>query len=363
MYVSGRDGPRRLRFRRRTPAGAPPGTLLPDPESGQTRIRLIAYNAEAVLDVEVRDIAEIREALRTHSVVWIDIAGIGDVDAIVRIGEEFGLHPLALEDAVHVHQRGKVEEYANYLFIVARMARLSEHVETEQLSIFLGDRYVITVQETPEDCLDPVRERIQKSNGRIRDRGADYLAYSLLDAVVDHYFPILEEVGERLDRLESDLITDPGPGVISRVHAQRRDLLTLRRAVWPQREALSQLLRNESPLISDDTRLYLRDCYDHTVQILDLLENFREIAAGMIDVYLSSASHRMNEIMKLLTIIATIFIPLTFIAGVYGMNFDPDTSPLNMPELRWYWGYPAALLVMLATALGLLAYFRRRHWI
>ena len=206
-------------------------------------------------------------------------------------------------------------------------------------------------------------DRIRKSNGRIRERGADYLAYSLLDAVVDHYFPLLEGFGERLEALEDAVVANPSRSLIGDVHRTRRDLLNLRRALWPQREALNQLVRDASPLITDETRLYLRDCYDHTIQLLDLLESFREVAAGMMDVYLSSASFRMNEIMKVLTIIATIFIPLTFIAGVYGMNFDPDVSPLNMPELRWKYGYPASLAIMAAVAGGLLFYFRKKDWL
>ena len=264
---------------------------------------------------------------------------------------------------MNVHQRPKVEEYASYLFAVARMASLGERVDTEQISLFLGPDWVLTFQEAPGDCWEPVRERLRVGKGKIRTGGADYLFYALLDAIIDNFYPLLEEFGARLEQLEEAVIDDPHEGLVGVIHGARRDLLALRHALWPMREAVGQLYRDPSKYITEDSRLYLRDAYDHTIQVIDLLENFREMASGLLDVYLSSVSHRMNEVMKVLTIIATIFIPLTFIAGVYGMNFDTSASPWNMPELHWAYGYPVIMGVMLVIGLSLLVYFRWKRWI
>ena len=246
---------------------------------------------------------------------------------------------------------------------VARMATLGDRVDTEQLSLFLGDGWVITFQEQPGDCWEPVRDRLRVGRGRIRTEGADYLFYALLDAVVDNFYPIMEEFGERLELLEEEVVADPREELVGVIHAARRDALALRHSTWPMREAMGQLFRDEHRLISAETRIYLRDAYDHTIQVIDLLENYREMASALLDVYLSSVSHRMNEVMKVLTIIATIFIPLTFIAGIYGMNFDPGASPWNMPELSWYWGYPVVMGIMLVIALALVGYFRWKRWL
>jgi len=263
-----------------------------------------------------------------------------------------------------VHQRPKIEQYGEYYFIVTRMVRLGEHLETEQLSLFLGKNFILTFQEgRPGDCLDLIRERIRQKGGRIREAGLDYLAYALLDAIVDCYFPILEEYGERLEAFEDEILTRPYGDTVARIHEIKRNLLTLRRAIWPQRETFNTLLRDELPLVTNETRLYLRDCYDHVTQLIDLIETYRELGADLIDVYLSSISNRTNEIMRVLTVISTIFIPLTFIAGVYGMNFNPSASPWNMPELNWFWGYPLSLLLMAVVAFGQLIFFRRRGWL
>ncbi len=275
----------------------------------------------------------------------------------------FNLHGLALEDVVNVHQRPKVEEYADHAFIVTRMIQAGLPPTTEQVSMFLGEGFLLTFQERPGDCFDPVRARLRSSRGQIRDRQADYLAYALLDAVIDGYFPVLETLGERLEVLEDAVTAEPPEAEATQIHEIKRELLLLRRAVWPQREMVNALTRETSPYVTDQTRLYLRDCYDHTIQLMDIVETYREIATGLVDIYLSSVSTRLNEIMKVLTIIATIFIPLGFVAGLYGMNFDASASPWNMPELRWYWGYPVALGVMAAAALGMLYYFYRKGWI
>jgi magnesium transporter len=296
-------------------------------------------------------------------VLWLDVTGVGDAEAVAAIGETFGLHRLALEDVVNVHQRPKIEEYPDHIYAVARMATLEDRVDTEQISLFLGEGWVLTFQEREGDAWEPVRERLRLGRGRIRTAGPDYLLYALLDAVVDGYFPLLEEFGARLEFLEEEVVDEPREELVGVIHAARRDAMALRHSVWPMREAIGQLYREEFPLISDENRIYIRDAYDHSIQVIDLLENYREMASALLEVYLSSVSHRMNEVMKVLTIIATIFIPLTFIAGIYGMNFDPAASPWNMPELSWYWGYPAVWAVMIVVTLALVWYFRRRRWL
>jgi magnesium transporter len=349
---------------RRTPPGAAPGTLIADPTAPRPVINVLAYGPQEMVEQEVTDPQQVRDFLAKWPVIWVNVEGLGDAGVIGKLGEIFGLHQLALEDVMNVHQRPKVEQYGDYLFIVARMVRLHEHLETEQLSLFLGKNFLLTFQEgLPGDCLDPVRDRIRKQGGKIRDAGLDHLAYSLLDAVVDSYFPILEEYGERLEALEDEIVVRPGTDTVARVHEIKRNLLTLRRAIWPQRETFSTLLRAETPLITADTRLYLRDCYDHVTQIIDLVETYRELGSDLTDIYLSSIGNRTNEIMRVLTVISTIFIPLTFIAGVYGMNFNTAVSPWNMPELNWYWGYPLSLVLMLAITMGQLMFFRRRGWL
>jgi magnesium transporter len=350
--------------RRRTPPGSPPGTLVADPHSPHPTIRIFAYGPDDLVEQEVNDLQQVQDFLDKWPVLWVDVEGLGHVETIRELGEMFSLHRLALEDVLNVHQRPKVESYGDYHFIVTRMARLNEHVDTEQLTLFLGENFVLTFQEgQPGDCLDAIRQRIRQKRGRIRDAGLDYLAYALLDAVVDGYFPILEEYGERLETLEDEIVTHPSSNTVARIHEIRRDLLTLRRAMWPQREVFNALLREEMEMVTNETRLYLRDCYDHTTQIIDLVETYRELGADLTDVYLSSISNRTNEIMRVLTVIATIFIPLTFIAGVYGMNFNTSTSPWNMPELNWYWGYPFVFTLMTVIAVGQLAFFRRRGWL
>ena len=257
---------------------------------------------------------------------------------------------------VNVGQRPKLEVYGQHAYIVARMTRV-DALDTEQLSIFLGEGFLITFQEEPGDCFDAVRERLHSGRTRIRSSGADYLCYALLDAVIDAYFPVLERFGDRLDESELQIMARADSSMVASLHEIRRELMGLRRAIWPLREVVNALMRDDHAWVKEETRLFLRDAYDHTVQIIDVVETHRELAAGLMDMYLSILSHRMNEVMKVLTIIATIFIPLTFVAGIYGMNFD------SMPELHWAWGYPAALAVMAVTAVALVMFFRRRGWI
>jgi magnesium transporter len=354
---------RKHQFQRQTQPGASPGTIVVDPQSPKPIITVIAYSADGMIEEQIADIDQIAEYLKKWPIAWINIDGLGDAETIRRIGEIFNLHRLALEDVVNVHQRAKVEQYGAHLFIVARMVAWADRLETEQLSIFLGQKWVLTFQERPGgDSFDPVRARLRESRGRIRDVGADYLAYALLDAVVDAYFPVLEQYGEALEDTEQEVLRGSAQEIIQRIHAIKHDLLILRRAIWPMREAVHTLVRDPHPVIHDETRIYLRDCYDHTIQLIDLLETYRELGSDLRDLYLSSASNRMNEIMKVLTVISTIFIPLNFIAGVYGMNFNTE-HPWNMPELNWRFGYMYALSLMLTVTAGLIYFFWQKGWL
>lgn len=363
----GRKKKRRLRIGRRTfrhvQPGAPPGTLRADPEAPPPRITVIAYGRDELTEREVERAEELEGLVGRHPVTWVNVDGLGDTAVLQVIGRTFGLHPLALEDVVNVFQRAKLEHFGEHLFFVGRMVHRQEHLDSEQLSMFLGDDFLLTFQERPGDCFEPVRERLRSGRETIRAKGPDYLAYALVDALIDSFFPVLEVYGELLGDLEAEVLGRPHPDTAPRIQEAKRDLLALRRAAWPHREAVNQLWRDDTPLIQDATRVYLRDCYDHVVQLMDLVENYREMGSGLMDLYLSMLSNRMNDVMKVLTIIATVFIPLGFIAGVYGMNFDPEVSPWNMPELGWAWGYPYALGLMAAVAAMMVWYFHRKGWI
>ncbi len=337
--------------------------MIADPQAPRPKIRIMAYGPDSVIEQEIEDLNAIRSCLGKWPVTWINVDGLGEVSTIARLGELFDLHRLAQEDVVNVHQRPKAEQYGKHYFIVARMTQLNEHLETEQLSMFLGKEYVLTFHEAVGDFFDPLRERIRKAGGRIRKAGPDYLAYALLDASIDIHFPVLEHYGEKLEMLEDEVVLRPDKQIVSQIHEVKRDLLTLRRAVWPLRETLNTLAREDTPFICAETRIYLRDCYDHVIQIMDLLENYRDIASSLMEVYLSSVSNRMNEIMKILTIFTALFIPMNLIAGIYGMNFNTDRSPLNMPELNWFLGYPFALAMMGTVAVVMFFYFRRKGWV
>lgn len=353
---------RLIRKRRGSPAGAPPGTLTVSPDAVAPKLRAIAYGRQQIEEVEGPDLGRIRALHDAYPVLWLDVTGLADVELIQRLGEAFGLSPLALEDVVNVHQRPKAEEFADHIFAVVRMVRPGTGADTEQLSLFFGANYVLSFQERPGDCFDPVRERLRRDRGRLRQQGPDYLAYALIDAVIDGYFPALERHGEEIERLEDAVIAAPDRHQVERLHVIKRDLLLLRRAMWPTREMINMLIRDETPFVAAQTRLYLRDAYDHSIQIMDIIETYREIATGLTDVYLSSMSAKLNEVMKLLTVIATIFIPLSFLTGLWGMNFD-RASPFNMPELGWRYGYPAALALMLAVVGALAWYFWRKGWL
>jgi magnesium transporter len=355
-----------LKVKRRTKPGSSPGQIAPDPSQPKPTIHVIAYGTAGVTETDVGDVNELPALLFKHEVTWVNIDGYGDAKAIERIGELFNLHRLALEDVVSQHQRAKIDDYGDYLFIVMRMASCPDRALTEQLNLFLGKNFVLTFQGGPPgDSFDRVRQRIRDQAGKIGTRGPDYLAYALIDAAIDAYYPVLEIYSERLDLLEDQVLDRPDNSLMDSLHTVKADLLMLRRAIWPMREAVATVTREASDLIQDDTRVYLRDCYDHIVQIVDLVETYRELTADLRDLYMSALSNRINETMRVLTIISTLFIPLTFIAGIYGMNFDyaDGQMPLNMPELHHPYGYVICLAVMVILAIGMLIYFYRQGWI
>ncbi|AUB36289.1 corA, magnesium transporter [Nostoc flagelliforme CCNUN1] len=347
--------------------GTIPGTIFIDADAPTPIIFLIDYNETNFIREQIATPEECIPYLDSESISWVDVQGLGSQDILQRLGNVFELHPLVLEDVVNVPERPKIEDYEDQLLLIARMVVPKERTcgfHSEQVSLILGKSYLLTVQEEPEhDCLEAVRSRIEKNKGIIRKQGADYLAYAVLDAIIDGFFPVLELYGERIEELEEEVIIKPTPQTLQNIYQIRRELLQLRRAIWPQRDAINSLIRDGSELIGEEVRIYLRDCYDHTVQVMDMVETYRELASGLMDVYLSAVSNKMNEIMKVLTIVSTIFIPLTFVAGIYGMNFNTEKSPYNMPELNLYWGYPICLAVMAAIALGLLLFFWRRGWL
>ena len=352
---------------RRTQPGTPPGTVVVDPDSPQPTITVIAYGAGDAVELRVANAAEAKSLVGRRPVTWINVEGLGDALTIEQFGELFGLHRLAMEDTVNVHQRAKVEAYGETVFVVLRMVYCEgNRCGAEQLSLFIGPNWLLSFQEgRPGDSFDRVRARIREGSGRMRALGSDYLAYALIDAAIDNYYPVLEVYAERLDDLEALLMESAKRKVIDDLHQVKADLLILRRAIWPLRDAMALLAREEIPRIADETRVFLRDCYDHVVQVVELIETYRELTADLRDLYMSSLSNRINDTMRVLTIFSTLFIPLTFIAGVYGMNFDwaGGENPLNMPELQWYFGYPMSLAVMAATAISMLVYFHRRGWI
>jgi len=343
-------------------AGLPPGTLI---HVGERKIKtpkitLIDYNTTEYHEKEVKEIEKCFPFDDKSTVTWINIDGIHDIETIEKTGEHLKLHPLLLEDIMNTDQRPKIEDYGDYIFIVLKMLYYNakeDELEVEQVSLILGSNYVISFQEKEGDVFNSIRERIRRGKGRLRKSGADYLAYTLIDAIVDSYFIILEGTGDKIEGIEEKLITNPKPETLQTIHNLKREMIFLRKSVWPLREVISSLERTESKLIEGSISMYLRDLYDHTIQVIDTIETFRDMISGMLDIYLSSVSNKMNEVMKLLTIIATIFIPLTFIAGVYGMNF------VYMPELQLHWGYFATLFIMAVVSVFMLIYFRKKKWL
>ncbi|MDA3812780.1 MAG: magnesium/cobalt transporter CorA [Candidatus Cloacimonetes bacterium] len=341
--------------------GLPPGTLIHvgKERSEETKITIIDYDEKHFEEMGVRKVEECFPFKDKPSVTWVNIDGVHNIDVIEAIGKHFGVHPLVLEDIVNTRQRPKMEDFGDYIFVVLKMIYYKEKedvIKSEQVSLITGPNFVISFQEIEGDIFNSIRDRLRDSKGRIRKMGADYLAYTLMDSIVDNYFVILETLGEKIEDMEDELMTNPTPETVQLIHNQKKDLIFLRKSVWPLREVLSGLERSESALIHKSTRVYFRNVYDHTIQVMDAVETSRDMLSGMLDIYLSSVSNKMNEVMKVLTIIATIFIPLTFIAGIYGMNFQ------YMPELGWRWGYFAVVFVMFVIGISMVSFFKRKKW-
>lgn len=349
-------------------AGMMPGALVHvgDRKEEKVTITLIDYDNEQYRERKDINVEECLSFRNTPTITWINVDGLHDIETIDRLGRHFGLHPLILEDILNTGQRPKYEYFTDHIFVVLKMLLFDEkrsEITSEQVSILIGPDFVISFQEKRGDLFEPVRDRIRKARGRIRVSGADYLAYALLDAIVDGYFFILERISENIERVEEGLVASPAPETLEIIYGLKKDVVFLRKSVWPLREVISGLEREESELFHVSTRPFLRDLYDHTIQVIDTVETFRDMTSGMLDIYLSSVSNRMNEVMKVLTIIATIFIPVTFVAGIYGMNFNTGISGINMPELNWRFGYLFAWCLMAAIAGTMLIYFRRKKWI
>ncbi len=347
--------------RRSKGAGLPPGTLvhIGEQKTEQIKITLIDYDEASYQEKELASVQECLPFRDQPTRTWINIDGLHQVEAIERIGKHFGLHPLVLEDIVSTEQRPKLEDFGQYIFIVTKMLsheQTSQQVITEQVSMVLGANFILTFQEGAKDDFIPIRQRIKSGNGRMRGMGADYLLYALLDAIVDNYFVILEKLGEQIETLEETLLTNPTQAQLKAVHKLRREFILMRKSIWPLRDVVATLERRESPLIKNTTTIYLRDLYDHIARVIDTVENYRDLVSVLLDIYLSSLSNKLNEVMKTLTIITTIFIPLSFIAGVYGMNFE------HMPELKWAWSYPLVLVAMVLLGVAMVFYFKKRKW-
>ncbi|ADI74225.1 magnesium and cobalt transport protein CorA [Methanohalobium evestigatum Z-7303] len=344
--------------------GLPPGSLVYQGEkrSEDVKITVIDYSEKSVQEMVTKNVEDCFPFKDQPSVTWINIDGLHKVDIIEKIGEHFDLHPLVLEDILNISQRPKTEDFENYIYTVLKMFTYNKQeneTNIEQVSIVIGSNFVISFQEKEGDIFDPVRDRIRFNKGHIRKMKSDYLAYSLIDTVVDNYFIVLEEIGEQIESVEDELSKnpDPEPETLQTIHGLKRDVLFLRKSIWPLREVINTLNRNESRLIYKTTQLFLKDVYDHVIQTIETLDTYREMLTSMLDLYLSSINNRMNEVMKVLTIIATVFIPLTFIAGIYGMNFE------YMPELYWKWSYPILWMIMVSASLFMFAYFKKKKWL
>ena len=347
------------------PPGTPPGTLIEQEARTRTplRISLVNYTADSITETEPADFSECIPYLNATSNTWIHLQGDPEIEQLQMLAKKFGLHSLSLEDVLNTGQRPKVDSFDEQLFIIMSLPVMEDNtVTTEQISLFVGSHYVISFHRGKADPFKQIRNRLQKNTNKVRSQGADYLMYTLIDAVIDEGFPVLEDFGDLIELLEEELLESPDQETLRKIHELKRELIMLRRMLWPQREVLNILIRDAHTSINSETYVYLRDCYDHTIQIMDLIETYRDMSASMLDIYLSSVSNRMNEVMKVLTIIATIFIPLTFITSLYGMNFTNSKSPWAMPELHWYFGYPIIWMIMIVITIGMVLFFKRKKW-
>lgn len=352
----------RLFKRRGKKIGVPPGTLVHVGElhNGKVSISLVDYDQRRLLEKENPPLQDCLSSMNDATVTWIHVGGVHEPDVIAAIGKQLKLHPLMMEDILNTGQRPKLDDYRDYIYIVARALRFNEdkkEIEDEQVSIVLGKHFVISFSERSQNMFTPIRDRIRKEQSRFRASGPDYLAYAILDQIVDHYFVILEKVDDELESLDTALMNNPNHQILGKIQHAKREMTLLRKWIWPMREVMSNFMRIDSPLITNNTKLYARDVHDHAMYAIETIEGFRDIVSGMIDIYLTTISQRLNEIIKVLTIVATIFVPLTFISSLYGMNFD------HMPELHWHFGYPYALALMALSALGMLYFFRKKKWI
>jgi magnesium transporter len=350
----------RLIKKRSKTIGLPPGSLIHvgDKKFEDIKITVFDYDEKNLKEIEVKNVEDCYPFKDEKTVTWINIDGISKIDIIEKIGKNYGLHSLVSEDILNTGQRPKFEDYDNYIYIVLKMLHQPKNeIISEQISIIIGKNYVLSFQETSGDVFQNIRDRIRNNKGRIRKMGSDYLAYSLIDSIVDNYYLVLETLGDKLEEIEDNVVNNPIPDTLKTIHSMKRELIFLKKSIWPLREVISNLHRAESPLINKSTSIFIRDLYDHTIQVIDTIETFREMNSGMLDIYMSSVSNKMNEVMKVLTIFAAIFIPLTFIAGIYGMNFQ------YMPELGWQWGYFTVIGFMVIVGIILLIYFKMKKWL
>lgn len=339
-----------------------PGTFHPPENAEPTSLTLVRYSADHFEERSLHDLTQLPAARKPGEITWINVDGLGDIDLLNQLSQRFQLHPLAIEDVLNTYQRAKLDNYPDHVYVVLRMVSTGPTTDSEQVSLFLGDGWVITIQERKGDSFDPVRRRLRESLGRIRQLKADYLAYALIDAIIDGYFPAVDHYGEAIEKLDAEIAISPSADLMPRIHGMRSDLMHLRRYIRPLRDALNHVKPDSDSWFQPETRYFLRDCYDHTVQLIDLLDTYRELCANLRDYHMSVVSQRMNEVMKVLTVFGTIFMPLSFIAGVYGMNFNP-ALPGNMPELNWPYGYVWILVVMGVVAGGLLWFMQRKGWL
>ncbi|MBU1043928.1 MAG: magnesium/cobalt transporter CorA [Candidatus Omnitrophica bacterium] len=349
-------------------AGLSPGALVyvGDAKENNVKITVIDYDPNNLVEKEVKEVQDCFPFKNTSTMTWINIDGLHNIAIIEKLGQHFEVHPLVLEDILNTSQRPKYDDFEAHIFVVLKMIMFDEKAKvivSEQVSIIFGENFVISFQEKQGDVFDSIRTRIRNNKGRIRKMGADYLAYALMDAIVDSYYVVLEKMGDKIELMGEGLVINPDPHMLQKIHKLKNDAIYLRKSVWPLREVVSGLERGESALIKRQTHIFLKDLYDHTIQVIDTIETFRDMISGMVDIYMSSLSNKMNEVMKVLTMIATIFIPMTFIAGIYGMNFSREASPWNMPELGWKYGYAGVWAVMLCVAAGMIMFFKRKKWL